>query len=205
VGGRRAGWKPGEPWNHNVHYYPRLLAAVPAGARRALDVGCGEGLLVRRLADRVEEVTGIDRDPDMIALARERSADRPGVNYVLGDFLTWPFEPASFDLVTAVASTHHMDFAAALGRAGELARPGGTVAIIGLARNATAGDWLRDVGGVPLSLAYRLRRGRWRPGAPIVEPTMSWGEVRATVGRVLPGTRFRRHALWRWSAIWRRP
>lgn len=49
-------------WNHNLHYLPTLLAAVPPGARRALDVGCGEGTLTRELRRRVAEVTGIDRD-----------------------------------------------------------------------------------------------------------------------------------------------
>ena len=46
-------------WNHNTHYYPLVLAAVPDGCRRALDVGCGEGLLTRELAVRVPEVVGI--------------------------------------------------------------------------------------------------------------------------------------------------
>jgi 2-polyprenyl-3-methyl-5-hydroxy-6-metoxy-1,4-benzoquinol methylase len=51
---------PGRRWNHNIHYYPLVLAAVPAGCRRALDVGCGEGQLTRELAVRVPEVVGID-------------------------------------------------------------------------------------------------------------------------------------------------
>ncbi|WP_243730629.1 methionine biosynthesis protein MetW [Nesterenkonia salmonea] len=32
-------------WNHNIHYHRLILDAVPAGARCALDVGCGNGLL----------------------------------------------------------------------------------------------------------------------------------------------------------------
>ncbi len=32
-------------WNHNIHYYRLILDAVPTGARSALDVGCGNGLL----------------------------------------------------------------------------------------------------------------------------------------------------------------
>jgi 2-polyprenyl-3-methyl-5-hydroxy-6-metoxy-1,4-benzoquinol methylase len=57
-------------WNHNVHYQPLILDAVPPGCRAALDVGCGDGLLAARLAERCAKVTGIDRDPRMIALAR---------------------------------------------------------------------------------------------------------------------------------------
>ena len=39
-------------WNHNVHYQPVILNAVPPGCRTALDVGCGDGLLASRLAAR---------------------------------------------------------------------------------------------------------------------------------------------------------
>jgi 2-polyprenyl-3-methyl-5-hydroxy-6-metoxy-1,4-benzoquinol methylase len=34
---------------HNIHYHRLILRAVPAGARRGLDVGCGEGTLAREL------------------------------------------------------------------------------------------------------------------------------------------------------------
>ena len=40
---------PADPWNHNIHYHRLILDAVPPGARRALDVGCGEGTLARQL------------------------------------------------------------------------------------------------------------------------------------------------------------
>jgi hypothetical protein len=41
-------------WNHDIHYHPVVLAAVPEGCRRALDVGCGEGQLTRELQPRVQ-------------------------------------------------------------------------------------------------------------------------------------------------------
>jgi SAM-dependent methyltransferase len=47
-----------------------LLDAVAADSRTALDVGCGEGMLTRRLAERVKRVVGIDLDADQIALAQ---------------------------------------------------------------------------------------------------------------------------------------
>ena len=30
-------------WNHNVHYQPVILDAVPEGCGAAVDVGCGDG------------------------------------------------------------------------------------------------------------------------------------------------------------------
>ena len=65
-------------WNHNVHYQPVILRAVPPGCGAALEVGCGDGLLASRLAERCAQVTAIDRDPQMTALARSRAqAARP--------------------------------------------------------------------------------------------------------------------------------
>jgi 2-polyprenyl-3-methyl-5-hydroxy-6-metoxy-1,4-benzoquinol methylase len=61
---------PRPPWNHNIHYHDLLLAAIPPHARRALDVGCGEGILARKLRDRVEHVIAIDIDRASIDRAR---------------------------------------------------------------------------------------------------------------------------------------
>jgi len=60
-------------------------------------------------------------------------ADRKivGNDYVRGDFLTHPFEPASFDVVTTVAALHHMDVTAALGQVHELLKPGGVMCAVG--------------------------------------------------------------------------
>lgn len=111
-------------WNHNIHYHPVLLSAVPQGAADALDVGCGEGMLARRLAEQVPRVVGIDSDRASVETAKSISG--PGlVEFVHGDFLTYPFQPRSFDFVVSVATLHHMDAAVALRRMAELLRPGG--------------------------------------------------------------------------------
>ncbi len=126
-------------WNHNVHYQPVILNAVPDGCGAALEVGCGDGMLARRLAGRAAEVTAIDRDAEMIALARKRTSAAEGtsgwrVRYVHADFLACPVEAASYDFACANTVLHHMDFAAALashgpraaaGRAPRGGRPGG--------------------------------------------------------------------------------
>lgn len=74
---------PPDPyWNHNVHYHRLVLEAVPDGCARALDVGCGDGLLVRKLARRIGEVTGADRSAAMLRLARESSAGTPNTTFL---------------------------------------------------------------------------------------------------------------------------
>jgi len=146
-------------WNHNTHYYPLILAAVPDGCLRALDVGCGEGLLTRELAVRVPEVVGIDNDEPSIALAREQGPEGRA-EYVLGDFLGYPFPAASFGLVSCVAALHHMDPAAALTRMAELLTPGGVLVVNGVARPAPR-DLPLDLAAVVANLGYRAARGYW--------------------------------------------
>jgi SAM-dependent methyltransferase len=77
-----------------------LVAAAPPGCIRALDVGCGEGLLARELRRVAPQVVGIDADQASITVARQR--DREGaIDFVVGDFLTYPFRVESFDLIAS--------------------------------------------------------------------------------------------------------
>lgn len=205
------------PWSHNVHYHRVIFDAVPDGCRRALDVGCGTGALTRRLRRIVPEVTGIDRDQRSIEHARSHPGARD-VRYVLGDFRAAPFERGSFDLITAVASLHHMDAAAALERMRDLLRPGGVLAVVGLARGISPVDLgllVPAVIGTRLHLLADARRRRRSPDGglpgdgyqpPIVwPPPVTYRDIRQLAGRLLPGARYRRHLYWRYSLTWTKP
>ena len=190
-------------WNHNVHYQPVILNAVPPGCQDALDVGCGDGMLAGRLAERCARVTGIDRDARMIALARSSHDGR--ATFIEDDFLAHPFEPASFDFVCANTSLHHMDFGAALTAMARLLRPGGRLAVVGIAADKSLADWLVAAAGVPAAQFYRAIYRKGESGAPIMDPDQSWREVRAAAAATLPAVRYRRHLLWRYSLLWRKP
>jgi ubiquinone/menaquinone biosynthesis C-methylase UbiE len=201
-------------WNHNVHYQPLILRAVPDPCAAALDVGCGDGMLACRLAGRCAEVIGIDRDARMIAAARARARAReqelprapPGrVRFIQADFLAYPLDAVSVDFVCANTSLHHMDFAGALVAMARVLRPGGRLAVIGLAADRSVGDYLAAASGMPASVFYRAVHRRGESGAPVMDPDMSWAEVRAMARRLLPGVRYRRHLLWRYSLLWRKP
>lgn len=67
-----------------------------------LDVGCGTGYFSRRFAREAGmKVTGIDIDPDMIAVARRQA---PEIEFALGDMKRLPFADASFDHAVAITS-----------------------------------------------------------------------------------------------------
>jgi SAM-dependent methyltransferase len=132
-------------------------------------------------------------------------AGHSGLSFIRDDFLSHPFAESSFDFACANTALHHMDFAAALGKMARLLRPGGRLAVVGLARNGSPADWVIGGAGIPASLAYKRLKGEGNPGAPIMDPDMTWAEVRGAAGRVLPGARYRRHLLWRYSVVWRKP
>src|SRR5687767_2304772 len=73
-------------FNHNDHYHARLLALVPDGTERALDVGCGTGNFARKLASRARFVEGIDRSPEMIAVATARLGGVTNARFRQADF-----------------------------------------------------------------------------------------------------------------------
>jgi hypothetical protein len=98
-----------------------------------------------------------------------------------------------------------MNYADALLAMARALRTGGRLAVIGLAADASVGDYLAAAPGLPVDLVYRAIYRRGESGAPVKDPDMSWGEVRAVASRVLPGVRYRRHLLWRYSLLWRKP
>jgi ubiquinone/menaquinone biosynthesis C-methylase UbiE len=197
-----------EYWNHNVQYQPVILDAAPPGCNAALDIGCGDGMLACKLAERSAAVTGIDPDTAMITLARERVAasGAGNVTFIQADFLAHSFGEQTFDIVCANTSLHHMDFAAALTAAVRLVRPGGCLAVNGIAADKSIGEKLMGGTGLPPALFCRLTRKMGRPpGMPVKDPDQSWREVRAIARELTPGVRYRRHLMWRYSLLWRKP
>jgi SAM-dependent methyltransferase len=193
-------------WNHNTHYHRRLLRLVPDGCERALDVGCGDGTFARRLAAKCSTVIALDSDQAQAGYAREECADLANVSVMHGDFMTANLEHASFDLVTALASLHHFPFEAAMQRSRELLRPGGSLIALGLwTDNTRAADRaLNHVAGAMNKVYQRI----WGPdvmNAPAAAPGMTLRDVRRDAAGLVPEAAVRRHLLWRYVLVWRKP
>jgi SAM-dependent methyltransferase len=192
-------------WNHNTHYYRLALDAMPRPCRAALDVGCGDGLLLRMLAAHCDRVVGIDPAREVLDTARGMTADLSNVTLLADDVLAHPFAPQTFDLVTSYAAIHHVPFPLAIKRLAALLRPGGVLVVVGLARNRTPADSLFSALGVPVHRLLALRHGYWQHSAPIAIPQMTWAEAHQAAREILPDMRWRRHLLWRYSLTWTKP
>lgn len=112
----------------------KVLRADRLGA--LLDVGTGTGRIAELLAPRASQVTGFDKSPEMLRLARTRLQDLPAgsLDLVQGDFTKLPFDDASFDTVVFHQVLHYaQEPGLALAEAARVCRAGATLAIVDFA------------------------------------------------------------------------
>lgn len=195
-----------KPWSHNSHYHRLLVRHLPRTAHSALDVGCGDGEFAAILADRIPEVLALDVDEVEVVIARERCARLAGVTLRQADFLTAELPPDSFDVVTALASLHHMPLEGAFREASRVLRPGGRLIVLGVwTDKSTRIDYAWNVASVMLNRLLRGLRGRDQMTSPATLDQTSWVDAGAKARDVLPGVRLRRRLLWRYTMVWDKP
>jgi ubiquinone/menaquinone biosynthesis C-methylase UbiE len=105
------------------------LKRIP-GARKALEIGCGPGRLMRPLSARFEEIHGVDVSDEMIRLARERLRDVPNAHVArTGGADLELYRDETFDFVYSYAVFQHIPSRevvfAYLREARRVLRPGG--------------------------------------------------------------------------------
>lgn len=114
--------------------------AAPRPGQRVLDIGCGTGTLALMVkeAEPEAEVVGLDADPEILELAREK-AERARVEVRFDEALSTelPYEDNSFDLVLSTLFFHHLAGADKRQTAAEVARvlkPGGELQVVDYGR-----------------------------------------------------------------------
>jgi SAM-dependent methyltransferase len=106
-------------WSYRDAFFP----LVPPPGRRTLEVGCGEGRVVRDLAARGHRVVGVDFSPALLGHAV--AADAAGA-YVRADAAVLPFADAAFSLVVAYNSLMDVeDMPGSVREAARVLEPGG--------------------------------------------------------------------------------
>jgi len=142
VGAFDAIYQGGDPWAsadprylYQRRKYDVIASLLPR--RRfasALDLGCGTGLLTRRLAPHSDAVLGIDISAAAVAQATAAHADVANLRFVQGDICRLPESlDGGFDLMVLVDSLYYLPpplddavLKAIALRLARLLRPGGT-------------------------------------------------------------------------------
>jgi len=122
---------------------------------KVLDVGCGGGLLAEGMASRGAKVTGIDRSPKALGVARLH-AEQSGtdVRYEENDAETWAGQHAgAYDVVTCLEVLEHVpDVPRTVAACAAMLKPGGHFFFATL--NRTPAAYLKAILGAEYILGW---------------------------------------------------
>jgi SAM-dependent methyltransferase len=105
-----------------------LVARHLRGARRVLDIGCGEGQVARRIAGLGAEVVGLDPTPSQIRVARDRGG---GPRFVRARAEALPCADDAFDAVLLCLALEHVEaFDVAIHEVARVLEPGGRFVLL---------------------------------------------------------------------------
>ena len=100
----------------------------PRGAKEILELACGTGIVTRALLDGLKptRLVATDLNEPMLAYARSKVGDRPGLEWRQADAMELPFADGSFDAVVCQFGIMFVpDKLAAMKEARRVLRPGG--------------------------------------------------------------------------------
>jgi toxoflavin synthase len=150
-----------DPFRRGLHFPAVEEALGGLNRKRILDIGCGDGLFARLLAERGASVVGFDRAPGRIAEARA-GADAPGADttFVVATPQTF-LHDGTFDAATSVMvlqlATSPEELAAFFRSASRHLEPGGR--FISVVINPLFSAFEQDF---VIRRFHRLEGNKWR-------------------------------------------
>lgn len=105
-----------------------------------LDVGCGGGININRMAEKAKKVYGVDYSIESVKLSREVNREyieQGKVEVLEGNVQSLPFDDESFDIVTAFETIYFWpDIEKCFGEVKRVIKPGG-IFLIGMESNGS--------------------------------------------------------------------
>jgi len=141
-----------------------LIGLLGPGPGRCLDLACGTGINLHRLADAGWSVIGVDISADQLRVARERAGDE--IELVQADATQLRFEDGAFDAVAcSLLHTDVDDVGAVWREAARVLEPGGRLAYVGI-HPCFVGPFARNPPASPPQLYGGYRSTAWTMEGP---------------------------------------
>ena len=146
-------------YRYREPYPPAFFATVAARlpltrAARLLDIGCGPGVLAIGFAPFVGSCIGVDREPEMLRVARAAATEaRVDITFIQEGIEDLDCRHACFDFVTIGRALHWLPREATIGVLERIVTPGGRIAVCGsTATAAPVNTWVT---------AFKAVRSAW--------------------------------------------
>lgn len=105
----------------------KLLRLKPG---RVLDIGCGNGALLKHLSGMVKEGVGVDISAEAVAIAATDNYNLKNISFSVIDGPRLPFPEKSFDAVISMLSFRYLDWDPILSEISRVLAPGGCLLIV---------------------------------------------------------------------------
>lgn len=158
-----------EEWRRELfgeRFALEALAALLPETATIVDLGCGTGLLLERIAPYVQRAIGVDSSAEMLALARKRIEPFRSAELIEAPVERLPLADAAADAALLLLVLGHVaEPAAALAEACRIVRPGGRLVVVDVLAPelASSSDPRLGRGFSRESLETDLRAAGWKP------------------------------------------
>jgi SAM-dependent methyltransferase len=196
-----------------------VMKYVPPHCGDSLEIGCGLGDFTRYLAGRSTRVLALDLSPEMIRIARERSAEFSNIEYQAADVMEYDFPVGHFDFAASFLTLHHVPLEQVIEKIKAALKPGGTLLVFDICdqkgiRNKIFAFYYgilytgervirrisRMIGGPRKGTGKKMKKH----DPDEIYPTFA--EVSRVCQKLLPGAQVReQYGLDRYFIVWKKP
>lgn len=109
--------------------YKMLISKVPKWSKKVLDVGCGNGELIRMLAEEGHECVALDLSENRLAKFKDK-AKKLGIVQIQGDAINVPLQDSSIDVIMCSEVLEHIkDYENVLKEVHRVLKPHGRIIV----------------------------------------------------------------------------
>lgn len=156
----------------------RRFAEIPQAS--VLEIGCGNGSLLRLLSGSIRHGSGADVSGGLIAKASAESAGVPNLDFKQIDSHRLPYPDSSFEAVMSVLSFRYLDWDPLLEEVRRVLKPGGRLLVVDMsADKPSPAEWPRVVLDKLKASVFELFRPAFRKALRALVAHPGWKKMLA--------------------------